>query len=73
MLASLNSDRDGVKYSLSRPRIKTLEEIQAEKAQILKNQQEKVARYRQLVLDNIYLLRLREMYPEADIQCSEHI
>ena len=63
----------GNKYSLSRPRIKTLDEIQAEKALMLKQKQEKVARDRQTVLDNIYLLRLRQMYPNANIQCSEHI
>ena len=63
----------GNKYSLSRPRIKTLDEIQAEKALMLKQKQEKVARDRQTVLDNIYLLRLRQMYPNANIQCSQHI
>ena len=63
----------GNKYSLSRTRIKTLDEIQAEKAAMLKQKQEKVARDRQTVLDNIYLLRLRQMYPNANIQCSEHI
>ena len=63
----------GNKYSLSRPRIKTLDEIQAEKALMLKQKQEKVVRDRQTVLDNIYLLRLRQMYPNANIQCSEHI
>lgn len=40
---------------------------------MLKQKQEKVARDRQTVLDNIYLLRLRQMYPNANIQCSEHI
>lgn len=37
---------EGGKFSLSRPRIKTLEEIQAEKAAMLKNQQEKLERDR---------------------------
>ena len=70
-MAKMDSQRDQARFSLSRPKIKTLEDIQAEKALLLQNQQEKVARDRQLVLDNIYLLRLREMYPEADIQCSD--
>ena len=28
---------------------------------------------RQLVLDNIYLMRLKEMYPDAQVTCSDHI
>ena len=32
-----------------------------------------MVRDRQLVLDNIYLMRLKEMYPDAQVTCSDHI
>ena len=48
-------------------------EQKQEKEALLRKQREKAALDRQLVLDNIHLLRLKEMFPEAKIECSEHI
>ena len=58
---------------LKAPKIKTLDDINAEKERMLTFQAEKLKRDRQTVLDNIYLLRLQEMYPEAHIEIPEHI
>ena len=61
-------------YSVERStRVKTLAELNAEKEELLRKQREKAAMDRQIVLDNIHLLRLREMFPDAKIECSEHI
>lgn len=54
-------------------RVKTFDEINREKEAALRKQKEKSARERQLVLDNIHLLRLQEMFPDANIQMPEDV
>jgi len=55
------------------PRVKSLKELTDEKDALIKKQRERAAIDKQTVLENLHLLRLREMFPDAKIECSEHV
>ena len=69
---SKSQEKNGKKYNQdfynsTKHHVKTHEEISREKEALLRMQREKAARERQSVLDNIHILRLREMFPDAKI------
>ena len=61
------------RFNLSKTRIKTLDEINAEKEALIRKAKEKQDRERKLVLDNIYLLRIKEANPDSNIVIPDYI